>query len=152
MRKHSLFGLVALAALSIAQPAYADTDSVARAIASKAYRIANALANNLAPANIDLPQISGTLTVGSVLTASPGTWTTNPTFTYQWMREGVPISGATNAAYTTVDADKDHALTVNVTATNPMGSTTKAAAAVFISTAVFVASLNHSDARNSQYL
>lgn len=45
------------------------------------------------------PSISGTQTVGSTLTVSNGTWSGSPTFTYQWLRDGVEIASATNSTY-----------------------------------------------------
>lgn len=71
------------------------------------------------PINSVAPSISGDDEVGSLLTASPGTWSNSPNFTYQWRREGVNISGATSSTYTTQAADGGQQLTVLVTATNP---------------------------------
>ena len=40
-----------------------------------------------APVNTVAPVISGTTTLGSVLTTTNGTWTNSPTsYTYQWKR------------------------------------------------------------------
>jgi large repetitive protein len=75
------------------------------------------------PTNTALPSISGTPTVGSTLTANTGTWTGSPTFTYQWKRDGVPISGATGSTYVVSSADAGHTLIVTVTGTNANGST-----------------------------
>ena len=64
------------------------------------------------------PTITGTLTVGSTLTAKPGTWGPAPVaFTYQWYRAGVAITGATNATYRLVAADKATGIKVKVTGT-----------------------------------
>lgn len=66
------------------------------------------------------PVISGTTHVGSTLTASGGTW--NPsdvTQTYQWLRNGSPITNATATSYTLVVADKGQLIRVRVTATKP---------------------------------
>ena len=42
------------------------------------------------------PTIKGKAKVGKTLTALPGTWGPAPvTFTYQWLRNGKPIAGAT---------------------------------------------------------
>ena len=82
-----------------------------------------------APSNTSLPSISGSARDGSVLTASPGSWTGSPTsYAYQWLRcdaEGgncAPISGATSQRYTVQTADVGHRLRVQVTATNSSGS------------------------------
>ncbi|WGL53470.1 putative Ig domain-containing protein [Nocardioides sp. BP30] len=63
------------------------------------------------------PSISGKATVGSTLTADPGAWTpTADSFTYQWLRDGVAIDGATKSTYVVAAADGGHVLTVSVTA------------------------------------
>lgn len=60
--------------------------------------------------------ISGTPTVKSTLTASPGTWGPSPvTLRYQWLRDGVAISGATGKTRTLVTADAGHEISVRVT-------------------------------------
>ena len=60
--------------------------------------------------------ISGTAKVGVVLTATPGTWApTGVSFTYQWLRNGTDIAGATSATYTPVSADQRKTLSVAVT-------------------------------------
>lgn len=83
------------------------------------------------PANTVLPVISGTHTVGSVLTVSTGTWTGNPTptFTYQWTLAGANVVGATTSSYTTTAAG---AVTCVVTATNAVGNASVTATAVTI--------------------
>lgn len=77
-----------------------------------------------APVNLTLPVISGTNTIGSVLTTTNGTWsgTTPITYTYQWLRNGSIISGATSSTYTLVTADTSSNVTCRVTATNVNGS------------------------------
>lgn len=63
------------------------------------------------------PSISGTARVGKTLKVSTGTWSPKPKFTYQWYREGTPISGATKSSYKLVAADQGALITVSITAT-----------------------------------
>jgi hypothetical protein len=78
-----------------------------------------------APANTAAPVLSGTPSVGQTLSCSQGAWTgfPSPTFTYQWLREGTPISGSASAStYVVQDADQGHGLACQVTAVNDLGS------------------------------
>lgn len=63
------------------------------------------------------PTITGTLTVGSTLTANPGTWTSGTSLAYQWYRSGAPIAGATSKNYKLVAADQADTMSVRVTGT-----------------------------------
>jgi hypothetical protein len=76
------------------------------------------------PVNTVLPAITGTTTVGDVLTVSDGTWTGTAviSYTYQWFRDGVAIGGETAATHTIVSADAGTTLTATVTATNANGT------------------------------
>jgi hypothetical protein len=83
------------------------------------------------PPNTAPPTISGTTTVGSTLTVTPGTWTgTSITFTYQWQRcDGTganctPITGATVTTYVLANEDVDHTIRVAVTGTDATGPNT----------------------------
>jgi hypothetical protein len=63
--------------------------------------------------------ITGTATAGDRLTAHAGTWTpANVNLSYQWLRDGVAISGADGTRYTVALADVGHALSVRVTGTS----------------------------------
>ena len=84
--------------------------------------ITNGIAPLLPPANTAAPVISGTGTVGNVLTRTTGTWTGSPTFTTQWLRGGANIAGATGANYTLVAADSGTNCSCRVTGTNPNGT------------------------------
>ena len=76
-----------------------------------------------APVNSIPPVISGTTTLGSVLTTTNGTWTNSPSsFSYQWKRGATNI-GTNSYTYTLVVADSSAAITCVVTATNAGGST-----------------------------
>ena len=62
-----------------------------------------------------IPTVSGTTTVGRVLTANAGTWKPAATLTYRWKRAGTAITGATGRSYTLTPADAGTAITVSVT-------------------------------------
>lgn len=75
------------------------------------------------PLNLVAPAVTGNLTNGSTLTSTTGTWTGLPSYTYQWKRDGVDISGQTASTYTySVANDDGRYISVNVTATNDLGS------------------------------
>jgi hypothetical protein len=61
------------------------------------------------------PTITGTAKTGLTLTAHPGTWGSGATLSYQWLRNGVAISGAASSTYTLVGADFGQKITVVVT-------------------------------------
>ncbi|KQQ05865.1 MULTISPECIES: hypothetical protein [unclassified Rathayibacter] len=66
------------------------------------------------------PTITGSLTVGSTLTANPGTWDSGTTLTYQWKKNnGVYISGATAKTYVLRSTDVGAVVSVSVTSTKP---------------------------------
>ena len=61
------------------------------------------------------PLISGSPVSGSSLRVDPGVWSqSNPTFKYQWLRDGAPIPNATSSTYrvTPEDAGKNIGATV----------------------------------------
>jgi 5-hydroxyisourate hydrolase-like protein (transthyretin family) len=86
-----------------------------------------------APFNTVAPSVSGTPTVGSLLSCASGSWTGEPElalslgwplttpFTYQWLRDGGPIAGASSDAHVVQAADVGHTLVCEVTATNVAG-------------------------------
>gem|GEM_PF-154844 len=62
-------------------------------------------------------KVTGTLKVGSTLTAVAGNWSPKPTsFSYQWYRAGQLVRGATNSTYKLTAADKGKGISVKVTA------------------------------------
>jgi len=63
------------------------------------------------------PTVSGTAAVGRKVSTTWGSWSLKPDkVTYQWLRNGVAISGATGSSYTPVAADKGKKLKVRLTA------------------------------------
>ena len=84
------------------------------------------------PSNTVLPVISGTAAVGKTLTCYAATWKGAPTpsFTYQWLSDGVAIADATAQTYTVRSADAGHSLACEVTATNSAGTATATSASL----------------------
>lgn len=67
--------------------------------------------------SVTAPVVSGKAIVGRTLTATGGTWSVpSPTLSYQWMRDGEPIEGATDARYHVTVDDAGAVLSVVVTA------------------------------------
>ncbi len=64
------------------------------------------------------PNISGTPMLGSTLTAVPGTWSQDTTFTYQWRRNGQPIVGATASTIVVTREWSGSSIAVEVTGSN----------------------------------
>lgn len=68
--------------------------------------------------------------VGQTLGYQNDTWDHSPTsFSYQWFRDGVAISGATGAQYLLVDADLGAMIRVEVVGTNAYGNSAPVASA-----------------------
>ncbi len=72
-----------------------------------------------------VPTVTGTAKVGQKLTAQPGTWTPAPVaLSYQWLRNGTAITGATSSSYTLTVADQGAKVAVTVTGTKTGYTTT----------------------------
>ena len=102
------------------------TDSINSSIASV---ISNVVTVIEPPANSTPPSISGTPAQGQPLTASPGTWSNSPTFSYVWQDclggscSASPTStNSTSYTVTAADAAGGFAIRVEVTGTNASGS------------------------------
>ncbi|HEX4745396.1 MAG TPA: hypothetical protein VFU99_00820 [Gaiellaceae bacterium] len=87
----------------------------------------------LLPRSTAPPTVAGTPSLGETLTASPGTWSGNPTtFTYAWQRctsagtSCVAIPGATGRTHLVVREDMGFTIRVIVTARNRSGTGTAA--------------------------
>jgi len=71
------------------------------------------------------PVASGTAEAGQTLSVTNGTWTNTPTgYTYQWLADGAPISGATAATYLLTSAEIGKSVRCAVTAANASGANT----------------------------
>ncbi len=82
----------------------------------------------VAPVLVTAPALAANAPVGTALTVTDGTWTSNPpaTFTYQWQRctsgTCADLVGQTTNSYTPVAGDLGSTLKVIVTATNAAGT------------------------------
>jgi hypothetical protein len=77
---------------------------------------------NHPPRPTGAPTIAGSAVEGETLTCAPGDWSGSPTFSFEWLRDGSPIGGASAATYTLTTADVGRAISCRVTATNTGGS------------------------------
>lgn len=86
------------------------------------------VADNVVPQNTSAPSISGTPVVGGTLTASPGTWTGAPSFSFTWLRcdaagANCGDTGSRGRNYGVRAEDLGRTVRVQVTARNPRGRT-----------------------------
>lgn len=65
------------------------------------------------------PVIKGSAKVGSKIAAVPRKWASGAQLTYQWLRDGKAIRGATTKSYVPQAADEGSRLSVRVTGTKP---------------------------------
>ena len=71
-----------------------------------------------APVPAQTPTVTGAGEVGALLSVDPGEWSPSEVvFSYQWLRDGEPIAGATGLDYRVREADVGTTLSVAVTAT-----------------------------------
>ncbi len=89
--------------------------------------------------NTTAPAVEGLPAYREKLTAWPGVWSPAAVaYAYQWLRDGVPLAGATTASYRPALEDVGHAISVTVTATEATGAQAAASsAATTISRAAF---------------
>jgi hypothetical protein len=114
-----------------AEPGYASSAAVSA-------QTATVVKGTLSPG---MPGITGTPTFGSSLAASEGSWAPGTVaFSYQWLRNGVSIPGATSQSYTLVPPDVGTTIRVTVTGAEPgYQSVSQASAGVLIAAAQFSA-------------
>ncbi len=86
---------------------YVDGASISNAILAKP---AAALVSTSSPI------ITGTPAAGETLTASPGTWPSGATFTYQWFVNGLAVAKETRSTYVVRSRDAGLPVKVRVTA------------------------------------
>jgi hypothetical protein len=82
------------------------------------------------PANTTPPSIVGSPATGELLSANKGTWDAGVSFSYQWLRDGAPITGALSSSYRVTTADRGAMISVRVTAANPWGTATEISAEI----------------------
>ncbi|MBT2547351.1 hypothetical protein J7I85_03245 [Arthrobacter sp. ISL-65] len=93
--------------VTVSKPGYAT-----RSVTTGAVTVGRALINLKT-----VPRITGATSLGSVLTANPGTYSPAPTaYAYQWYRNGAAISGAHYRTYRLTAADNGRSITVRVSA------------------------------------
>ncbi|TQL70029.1 Ig-like domain-containing protein [Nocardioides albertanoniae] len=69
--------------------------------------------------------VKGGTRLGGLMQVDPGKFSRSVKLSYQWTREGTPISGATTEKYRPTSADVGHRLSVTVVAKSSNGSLTK---------------------------
>ena len=69
-----------------------------------------------------VPGESSPHSVGETLECERESWASSPTFSYHWLRNGTPISGAESSAYRLVEADAGTSVQCQVAAMNAGGS------------------------------
>jgi hypothetical protein len=63
------------------------------------------------------PAVVGTPRVGSVLRVDPGEWAAGARLSFQWLVDGVPVSGATGRTFRPTASDVGASVSVRVTGT-----------------------------------
>lgn len=101
---------------------HSEADNLTAFFTACAAAVADAVAGTQ-PSNSVVPAITGTPTVGQVLTASTGTWagTPTPTYQYAWYADNVAIAGASASTYTLKAAQAGKIITVKVKGSNTAG-------------------------------
>lgn len=95
------------------------------------------LTNIVAPSLSGTPTLTGTAQIGQTLTASaaPSSGTTPITTSWQWLRNGTDISGATNASHALVAADESTNISVRQTDSNTAGTDSAVSPAMAVQSA-----------------
>jgi len=107
---NSVFGPSPDAGTRISAKAITFASSIRESFATEERLVANPL--TLTPRPV---LTSNGQQVGSTLNLIPGTWDAGVSLSYQWLRSGVPIAGATGISYTIGVSDGAHNLSGQVT-------------------------------------
>ena len=99
---------------------------------SSAARSASVTITQAPPAALGTPLISGDARVGSTLTCLTGPWERARGFSYQWLRDRVPLVDAMSPTFVATSRDLGRALTCLVTADNEGGTASAESAAVIV--------------------
>ncbi len=86
------------------------------------------------PANLEVPAIVGKAEVGSEVSCVVGLWSGRPPieYSYRWLRDGVPVSGAARSSYMIRESAGGYMLVCEVTAMDAGGNTSAASEPVEI--------------------
>ncbi|WP_205699377.1 Calx-beta domain-containing protein [Conexibacter sp. SYSU D00693] len=94
------------------------------------------------PVNTELPAVGGQAVLDATVTCADGQWTNAPaSYTYVWLRDGQPITGATAKTYKITQADVGHELRCRVVAKNAAGDSAPATSAPVVPTAPLTVSV-----------
>jgi hypothetical protein len=112
--------------------------SVSTAVVAKADLVAGAA-----------PTIAGNAAYPATLTASATGWAETTKLSYQWLRDGAAITGATKATYAVSRSDRGHTLTVKLTATrtgyNTLTATTEDSRVIPVAVATVNSEMSDAD-------
>ncbi|MFF5792993.1 hypothetical protein ACFY5D_13170 [Paeniglutamicibacter sp. NPDC012692] len=79
--------------------------------------------------------LDGTFAVGKTLVAKPSGWISDSKLTYQWLRDGKEITGATGSTFALVAGEQGKKVSVRVTSTKPgFNAATKTSASATVAT------------------
>jgi hypothetical protein len=106
------------------------------------------------PFNYSAPVVQGSEAVGQIASVTNGFWTLDgayapSSYSYQWRRDYVNISGATSNQYTLVTADAGKTINAVVTATNQRGVTVQNSANSIIAKPANLSGLSLTDSTST---
>jgi len=90
----------------------------------------------------EAPAFIGDPTVGATLTASAAGWEDTTKLSYQWLRSGSKIAGATKASYVVSRSDRGHSITVRLVASRTGYNSVTLAGTSTVAVAAVVATVN----------